>query len=72
MSTGERQAALDAFEATSQAALIGRAVVEWSGVDPSDREAVETLREALGFSSVPEACRTVGSVLAEGDGTARA
>jgi hypothetical protein len=63
-----RQARLDAFETTETAALMGRALLEWSGIDPDDVAAVEQFREAIGWSSIPTACGEIAAtVLARTD-----
>lgn len=58
-----RQARLDAFEETDTAALMGRALLEWSGIDPDDTTAVEQFAEAVGWSSIPGACSQVAATV---------
>lgn len=62
-----RQVALDDLEAACPEVLarIGRAVVEWSGIDPDSGERIELLAEAIGFSSMPEASRQIADALSE-------
>lgn len=61
MTEDERQAALDALEDARDERLVGlgRAMVEWSGVDPHDAAALERFAEAVGWSSIPQACEQV-------------
>jgi hypothetical protein len=56
-----RQVALDDLEAARPESLVrmGRALVEWSGIDPDSNEAIEQLADAIGFSSIPDAARTI-------------
>jgi hypothetical protein len=58
-----RQAKLDVFESTSAAALMGRQLLEWSGIDPDDADAVEQFGEAIGWSSIPTACSEIAATV---------
>jgi hypothetical protein len=58
-----RRALLDEFETTGVAAGMGRALLEWSGLDPSDSATVAQFAEAIGWSSVPTACREVAATV---------
>lgn len=57
-----RQAQLDTLQDSGAPILLsmGRALVEWSGLDPTDSGALERFAEAIGWSSIPEAAATVG------------
>jgi hypothetical protein len=66
----KRQARLDAFEETDAAALMGRALLEWSGIDPDDTATVEQFAEAVGWSSIPSACREVAETVLAREKTA--
>lgn len=61
----ERQQQLDALEDARDERLcgMGRALLEWSGIDPTDADAIGRFKEAVGWSSIPDACGEIAGSL---------